>query len=120
MESKSLYAKELQVAIQAATAAAELLKKEAQREGGPRGKSEKDFLNQKTGEGSKMPVDNEMEKVICDILRDHFPEDNIFAEEEVMQKGSTKRAFWIDPHDGTSEFLKGRRETSVSIGYFQC
>lgn len=68
------------------------------------------------GAGSKMPVDTEMERLLKGHLARAFPEDAVISEETGGASGTSGRAFVIDPHDGTSDFLKGRRETSVSIG----
>ncbi len=81
-----------------------LLCAEALRPGGPR------------GEGFKMPVDEEMEMLIHRGLKAVFPEDAVISEETGGYKGRSGRCFVVDPHDGTRDFLGGRRETSISVG----
>ncbi|MEM1009706.1 MAG: inositol monophosphatase family protein, partial [Myxococcota bacterium] len=70
---------------------------------------------QPRGYGNKAPVDLEIDQLICTQLRKHFPQDNIHSEEQGLSLGSSSRTFWIDPHDGTKDFLIGARETSISI-----
>jgi ADP-ribosyl-[dinitrogen reductase] hydrolase len=84
--------------------AGQMLVAEAHRPGGPR------------GAGSKMPVDTEIERFLNQRLTEAYPDDAIISEETGGEPGRSGRAFVIDPHDGTSDFLRGRRETSVSIG----
>jgi fructose-1,6-bisphosphatase/inositol monophosphatase family enzyme len=81
------------------------LRAEAERPGGPR------------GHGGHAPVDEAIGADICQRLEAAFPFDGIHCEEGGPRDKATRsgRAFVIDPHDGTHEFLKGRRETSVSI-----
>ncbi len=67
------------------------------------------------GAGSKMPVDDEIETLFKARLWDAFPDDEVYAEEQEARPGRSGRAWVIDPHDGTSDFLIGRRETSISV-----
>ena len=99
------YARELEVVIQAIREAGLQLRAEAERPGGPR------------GHGGHAPVDEEMGTALCQRLEAAFPLDGIHCEEggPLAKPTRSGRAFVIDPHDGTSEFLKGRRETSVSV-----
>jgi len=89
--------------ISAVEAEGERLRAEFYRAGGPR------------GERGNCPVDKEIEeslrKVLCGLV------DCAFVGEET---GSTPgaRAGWtwlVDPHDGTFEFLAGRRGSSISV-----
>ncbi len=80
-----------------------MLKAEAARPGGPR------------GAGMKAPIDEEIEAFLMDRLAVHFPDDAVVSEESGGRPGTSGRAFVIDPHDGTRDFLQGRRETSISI-----
>lgn len=99
------YGRELQVAESAAREAAELLVREATRGGGPR------------GSGDRSPVDGEMGALLCRRLGEAFPEDTVVCEEGGSRRvPGSRRAFLVDPHDGTRSFLAGRRETAVSIG----
>jgi myo-inositol-1(or 4)-monophosphatase len=56
------------------------------------------------------------EKVILEMLRDHFPEDNILAEEAGAQDLSSDRTWVVDPLDGTTNFAHGFPFFGVSIG----
>lgn len=102
-DKPSAYARELEIASQIARDAGEMLKAEAQRAGGPR------------GQGSKMPVDDEIDEMVHKRLKEAFPGDAIQSEEVGYHAGDSGRCWVVDPHDGTRDFLKGHRETSVSI-----
>lgn len=98
--------RELEVVTRAVRAAGELLRAEVARPTGPR------------GSGSKALVDREIARLLVDELGREFPADAIEIEDEGVQgrAGRSGRAFQIDPHDGTSDFLgRGRRETSISV-----
>jgi fructose-1,6-bisphosphatase/inositol monophosphatase family enzyme len=85
--------------------AGELLRSEARREGGPR------------GHGHRADVDAEIEDLLVARLAAAAPDAGFVCEEKPeRQAGAGRRAFVIDPHDGTSSFLRGRRETSLSVG----
>lgn len=100
----SPYAEELRVSLAAVAEAAGLLRAEALRSGGPR------------GAGSHADVDDELEEQIVSALARAFPSDTVVAEEGVgRRRGSSGRAWILDPHDGTSDFLRGRHETSISL-----
>lgn len=96
--------RELDIITKAIHTAGQMLLQEARREDGPR------------GSGYKMEVDTEIEVFLLETLREAFPEDAVVSEETGGKEGQSGRAFIIDPHDGTFDFLRGRRETSVSIG----
>lgn len=97
------YSDELAAVVAAAREAGALLLAEAARPDGPR------------GEGSHADVDIEMDRLIRERLRAAFPEDALLSEELGALDGVSGRCFVIDPHDGTADFLLGRRESSVSI-----
>ncbi|MEZ6185476.1 MAG: inositol monophosphatase family protein [Planctomycetota bacterium] len=98
------YAAELQVAIDAARAAGERLRREASRDGGPR------------GSGYHADVDDEICAELVATLGAAFPDDEVISEELPPRPGSSGRVWHIDPHDGTHHFLQGARDTSISIG----
>lgn len=101
----SPYAEELRVAVSAVAEASRRLRMEALRPEGPRGM------------GSHADVDDELEEEIVRALASAFPTDTVVAEEGVGRRsGSSGRAWILDPHDGTSDFLRGCRETSISLG----
>ncbi len=94
---------EHEIVLEAVREAGALLRAEAERKGGPR------------GQGTKAPVDEEIEALLIARLSAAFPDDAIIAEETGGRPGRSGRAFVVDPHDGTQDFLQGRRETSVSV-----
>jgi len=90
--------------IEAVHAAADMLVAEAQRTGGPR------------GGGSKAEVDTDIEQALRRALMPLL--DGGFAGEETgTTPAPTPEGFlWlVDPHDGTSEFLRGYRGSAVSV-----
>lgn len=95
--------RELEVVLDISKEAGEMLAAEVKRPGGPR------------GAGMKAPIDNEIEHLFIQRLRDEFPDDAVISEETQGRQGRSGRAFIIDPHDGTRDFLEGRRETSISV-----
>lgn len=64
-------------------------------------------------------VDKASEKCIIDIIRAHFPEDGIFAEETGIKTSSSSGRWIIDPIDGTENFVRGIPFYAVSIAYEQ-
>lgn len=99
----SLYARELEVLSEAVREAGDLLVAETRRPGGPRGHKD------------KAPIDLEIESLLLQRIAEHWPQDHVVSEETGGRMGSSQRAFIIDPHDGTSAFLSGRRESSISL-----
>lgn len=95
--------KELDTARELAEKAGKMLLAEAARAGGPR------------GSGQKAEVDDEIDAFLSEQLHRAFPEDTILSEEGGLRAGKSDRVFLVDPHDGTRDFLLGRRETSISI-----
>lgn len=87
--------------------AGQMLIQETQRKGGVRGK------------GNKAAIDDEIDLYLRKTLNRAFPQDSIWSEECGMLEGSSGRCFWIDPHDGTKDFLLGHRETSISIALIE-
>ena len=95
--------KALFVAVEAAQAAGQLLRREFHRPGGPRGTS------------GHAPVDDEAERLIRQRLLDSFPTWG-YRGEETGHVPSTEPFLWlVDPNDGTSAYLKGWRGSAVSI-----
>ena len=52
-------------------------------------------------------ADKEAEKAIVYLIKKHFPEHNIFAEECTYEKTESKYTWVIDPLDGTNNFASG-------------
>lgn len=61
-------------------------------------------------------VDRESERKIIEILNQHFPNDQILAEETGAHEASSTRRWIIDPLDGTVNFSHGYPFFAVSIG----
>ncbi|MGC4000414.1 MAG: inositol monophosphatase family protein [Anaeromyxobacter sp.] len=101
----------LEVAVSAAHAAGELLRREFFRAGGPR------------GEPGHCPADGEAEVLIRERLMAAFP-DHGFVAEEAPEHDRPPRVlagptWFVDPNDGTSDFQRGLRGATVSIGLVQ-
>ncbi len=63
-------------------------------------------------------ADLESDRIIAKHLRESFPEDGLMSEETIDDKSrlEKRRAWIIDPMDGTKEFTKKIPEFCVSIG----
>lgn len=57
-----------------------------------------------------------IENKIRKIIQIYFPDDSIRGEELPEYHGSSRRVWYIDPVDGTNNFIRGRRDICVSIG----
>jgi myo-inositol-1(or 4)-monophosphatase len=104
------FAQELEVARQAASAAAALI---AAREGAAevRAKAHADLVT---------AADEAAERIIVDHIRSRFPDDLIIAEESATAPGqaaSGGRRWIIDPIDGTTNFVHGHPFVCVSIAF---
>jgi ADP-ribosyl-[dinitrogen reductase] hydrolase len=97
------YTSALKVAIATARAAGALLRAEFHRVGGPR------------GQGGHAEVDTEAERLIRQQLLDAFPWDYLGEELGYTDNKGRPHLWIVDPHDGTSSYLKGRRGSSVAI-----
>jgi len=60
-------------------------------------------------------VDKASEKLIIDLIRADFPDDEILAEESGASREKSKRRWLIDPVDGTTNFAHGYPFFCVSI-----
>ncbi len=95
----------LETAVEAVRGAADILRRDFQRVGGPRGK------------GDKADADNEAEALVRERLRAAFPDWGYLGEETGRAEGREGAPVWlVDPNDGTRDYLKGRRGSAVSIG----
>ena len=93
----------LESVVTLAEAEGERLREEFYRPGGPR------------GSGSKAQIDLEIEERLRAALQALVPCD-FLGEETGLTPGTLAGYRWIvDPHDGTSEFLRGRRGSAISI-----
>jgi len=102
---------ELEVALELATSAAELLVGYAERGVPRRRKSRRELVSE---------ADIAAQELIVAGLRRAFPDDGIVAEEDGGSRGSpdTGRRWFIDPLDGTTNFLKGQPRWGTSIGFY--
>jgi myo-inositol-1(or 4)-monophosphatase len=62
-------------------------------------------------------ADHQSEQLLLDYIRQHFPGDRVVAEESGVLAGSVDRAWYIDPLDGTVNYIHGVPIYSVSIAY---
>ncbi len=98
------FASHLEIAIKSARAAGDLLRRDFHRPLGPR------------GEGDKAPADTEAEQLIRDILLGAGSDFGFLGEETGRVPGAPGAPIWVvDPNDGTRDYIKGRRGSSVSI-----
>lgn len=62
-------------------------------------------------------VDNASERMIVELIKSEFPDDEILAEESgLISKGGNERRWLIDPLDGTTNFAHTYPFFAVSIG----
>jgi ADP-ribosylglycohydrolase/fructose-1,6-bisphosphatase/inositol monophosphatase family enzyme len=99
------YAHALEVAIEAAREAGDILRAELHRPGGPR------------GHGGHCPADREAEDAIAARLIAAFPKWAFLGEEGGGRNfPPTDHLFVVDPNDGTRAFVaRGERGTAISI-----
>ena len=62
-------------------------------------------------------ADSESNKIICDRLKNEFPQIPIISEENNNKKLNTNSFFLVDPLDGTKEFIARNGEFTVNIAY---
>jgi len=62
-------------------------------------------------------ADRESEALLLSYIHQHFPDDGIVAEESGVSSGSADRVWYIDPLDGTVNYVHGIPIYSVSIAY---
>jgi ADP-ribosyl-[dinitrogen reductase] hydrolase len=102
-DSSPDYRQALAVAVDAARKAGAILRADFHRPGGPR------------GHGDHAEADDEAGRLICDLLRP-LGWGLRCEDPRTLERGSDGRHVWlIDPNDGTSAYLKGRRGSAVSI-----
>jgi myo-inositol-1(or 4)-monophosphatase len=100
----------LNIAVKAARRAGSIINRAAL-DGSPlevRAKRANDFVTQ---------VDKAAERAIIDVIAKAYPEHAILAEESGQSAGARSEYRWvIDPLDGTTNFIHGFPQYSVSIG----
>jgi len=60
-------------------------------------------------------ADREVEQMIDQQIRVHFPDDGFLGEEYGLQEGRSGYTWVVDPIDGTSPFLNGMPNWCVSV-----
>ena len=60
-------------------------------------------------------IDFKSEKMITDLIKDSFPDDNILAEENKYGVSNSVFKWIIDPLDGTHNYMYGIRDFGISI-----
>jgi histidinol-phosphatase len=72
----------------------------------------------KSGGAPVTDVDKENQQLIRDAILAEFPDDAIIGEEDELKKdGSNRRRWFIDPIDGTRDFVRGSRIWDVMVGF---
>lgn len=64
-------------------------------------------------------IDKESQEGINAILSKHFPDIPVIGEEGSIQTGKQSQAFYVDPLDGTFNFVHKYPFFSVSLGYWE-
>lgn len=64
-------------------------------------------------------VDKNAEGIVLEKITKAFPQDSITAEESGMKEGSSSNRWFIDPLDGTSNFIHGFPYYCVSIALYE-
>ncbi|MCF3144284.1 inositol monophosphatase family protein [Streptomyces platensis] len=79
-----------------------------------------EFLQSVASKGARYDLvtraDREAERAIISHLSDRSPSDGILAEETGTREGTSGLRWVIDPIDGTTNFVHGRRDFAVSVG----
>lgn len=60
-------------------------------------------------------ADHESEERVVETLRRHFPDHQVLAEEGGLDAGDSEYRWYVDPLDGTSNFMQGLPVFSLSI-----
>lgn len=64
-------------------------------------------------------VDRSAQALIVAGIRSAFPSDTVIAEEDVGQRAPDGPCWYVDPLDGTTNFVHGLPHFAVSIAYFE-
>lgn len=73
----------------------------------------------KPGDEPVTVADRTANAMIVDGLREAFPEDWIISEESPVMTGTDARRWYVDPIDGTKDFIRGSDGFSVMIGLLE-
>jgi myo-inositol-1(or 4)-monophosphatase len=98
------------IALQAARKAGDIMLQSLERLDTikPTSKGHKDFVTE---------IDKRAEKEIIALLRKHYPDHGIIAEESGKDQANQDSVWIIDPLDGTHNYLRGFPHFAVSIGF---
>ena len=110
MKTPSDLAKRMEVAIRAAHAAGEIL-----REGFRSGVIAYDTKSNRNDPVTEF--DLRADRLIVDMIRNHFPTDGVFTEERGSEGTSENGQWVIDPLDGTNNFSRHIPHFAVSIAF---
>ena len=106
MGISNMYEHECEIAARAARSAGEVLKAKFGKVQHIVKKGEIDLVTD---------ADLAAEEIVLEMLRNHFPKDNILSEEAGIRDGSSERNWIVDPLDGTTNFAHGFPFFAVSI-----
>jgi myo-inositol-1(or 4)-monophosphatase len=101
------FAAELDTALAAAAAAAELI----------RARGGADDVREKSRADLVTAVDEAAERAVAARIRAAFPGDTVVGEELSSTRVHTGRRWYVDPIDGTTNFVHGHPFVCVSIGF---
>lgn len=107
MDEHTPFAAELETALQAAAAAAELI----------RARGGADQVREKGRADLVTAVDEAAERAVAAVIGARFPADRIVGEELSSQRVHAGRRWYVDPIDGTTNFIHGHPFVCVSIGF---
>ncbi len=79
------------------------------------GKISKEDIHLKKKADFVTRVDNESERIILSLIKEHFPDHHILAEESLKEIETEMYRWIIDPLDGTTNFIHGYPVFSISI-----
>ena len=80
------------------------------------GKLSKSDVSSKQASDYVTRIDRSSEEIIINMIRKNFPDHNILAEESEKETGTGEYRWIIDPLDGTTNYIHGYPQFSVSIG----
>ena len=106
-EGTAPFAAELETALHAAAAAADLI----------RARGGADEVREKGRADLVTAVDEAAERAVAALIRARFPHDRIVGEELSSERVHAGRRWYVDPIDGTTNFVHGHPFVCVSIGF---
>ncbi|HEX6369055.1 MAG TPA: inositol monophosphatase family protein [Longimicrobium sp.] len=107
MDDETPFAAELETALRAAAAAAALI----------RARGGADQVREKGRADLVTAVDEAAERAVAAVVHARFPDDRIIGEELSSERVHAGRRWYVDPIDGTTNFIHGHPFVCVSIGF---